>query len=135
VRALRAPPAGPLDRDPAGQRAGRVVAEPPVGHQRPHRQQPPRPVPQLGVALLGPAQAHAGALGLDAPGGARPDRLGGQRVQVLPARLVDPVVVRSQEARDHRVDAAGAVGERLPGQHRGQLHHAGPVIWAAVLAL
>ena len=83
-RALGAAPAGELDRDPPGQRAGRVVAQPAVRQQRARRQQPPRAVTLLGMALLRPAQAHARALGLHAGDRARADDLGGQRVQILP---------------------------------------------------
>jgi hypothetical protein len=87
------------------------------------------------VPLLGPAQAHARALGLDAGDGAGADDLGRERVQVLPAAVVDAVVVRAQEGGDHGIDAARAVGERLAGEHRTELHHARSVIRVAVLPL
>ncbi len=79
VGVVRAPAVRELDRDAAGQRARRVVAEPGVGHDRACRQQPARAVAQRDVALLRPGQAHAGALGLDPGHRARADDLGGQR--------------------------------------------------------
>ena len=97
MHALGAAPAGELDRQPPGQRAGGVVAQPAVGQQRAQRQQAARAVPQLLVARLGPRQAHPGALGLDAGHRTRADDLGGERVEVLAAALVDPVVVGAQE--------------------------------------
>ncbi len=127
--------AGLPDREPAGQRAGRVVAEPRVGQELAPGEQPPRSASALDVPVLGPAQAHPRALGLDAGGRAAADDLGGERQQLLPALLVDAVVVRAQEARDHGVDAARPVAELLSREHRGQLHDAGPVIGVAVLAL
>ena len=79
--------------------------------------------PGPGTGLGGPrARSSLPPAGLDAGDRARADDLGGERVQVLATAVVEAVVVGTQDTRRCTgIDAARAVGERLAGQHRGQL--------------
>jgi hypothetical protein len=64
----------------------------------------------------------------DVRSGAAADDLGGVGVQVLAALVVDGVVVDAQEGCDDGTHRLRMVAEGLPGEHRGQLHHARPVL-------
>ena len=87
--------------------------------------------PREGVCVMELASMLAGEAFTDQPLtvaptiAARADRRRREAVEVLAAAVVERVVVRAQHGRDHRADRARVVGERLAGEHRGELHDAG----------
>jgi hypothetical protein len=69
-------------------------------------------------------QAAVDPLALDRAAARRADDRRGDGVQVLPAMVVEPVVVGPHERADRRGDRTCAVAERLVREHGGELHHA-----------
>ncbi len=63
---------------------------------------------------------------------AGPYRLGREAVQVLALTAAERIVVGAQQRADGGAHRAGMVREPLPGEHRGELHHAHRVAGAAV---
>jgi len=142
-------PAGQVVRGPPGDEAAPdelaherqrpSVAGLALGEQRaggPHprrlvggRQQARQPAanPEALASVGGRAQ-QLRALVLGAAVGPRPDDQRGALVEVLAALLGRAVVVGAQERADHRADGRRPIGEGLPGEHRGQLHHAYAVL-------
>ena len=81
-----------------------------------------------------PAQAHPSPCAFGSDVGARADRSGGVRIEVLTTSLIDVIVVATQEPCDDRTNALGPVAKWLMGEHRRQLHHARTVLGVPVAA-
>jgi hypothetical protein len=69
-------------------------------------------------------QATVDPLPFEGAATGRPDDRRGDGVEILPAIVVDPVVVGPQKGADRRGDRARAVAERLMREHGSELHHA-----------
>jgi hypothetical protein len=74
--------------------------------------------------LTGEGQAAVAALKLHRAPGRRADDRRSDRIEVLSADVVEPIVVGAQEGADGRRDRIGAIAERLVREHGGELHHA-----------
>ena len=101
---------------------------------RRERAAPAAPQPRPAPVRLGERDAACGAGALDPRLGRRADHGRRHRVEVLAALLVDRVVVGAQQPADHGVGARRPVGERLAGEHGGELHDAHPLGRGAVLS-